>query len=43
VVLALLRAAKRGPSEGRVLPKLKSQAAHTHSTGRQGHTAQAVI
>src|SRR3954447_19649561 len=46
-VRALLRAAKRGPSEGtsedRCLPKLKSQAAHTHSTGRHGHTAQAVI
>src|SRR4051794_21488660 len=46
-VRGLLRAAKRGPSEGtsedRCLPKLKSQAAHTHSTGRHGHTAQAVI
>src|SRR6476646_8358156 len=36
VVLGLLRAAKRGPSEGSVtvdLPELSSQAAHAHSTG----------
>src|SRR6478672_12503468 len=43
VVLGLLRAAKRGPSEGRDLPELNSQAAHAHSIGLHRHTAWAVI